>query len=481
MRSSPQAGTHFDCAIASSACSRRVGCSLVEGDEPLLGGAEDDRVLAAPADRVRVGVLARLQEGARLAQELHDDRVRLEDLLPGEALDLGQESPRLVHGTVDVEPVADSGEVVVPPVAGGGVDDPGAGVEGDVVGQEDGGVAVDPGVAEAQALEKGALGLGERRAESRRGAGGVALRAPARLGGLAQRLRDHQDVVRALERVEGVLGVRVDGEGEVGGERPGSGGPDDGEDPLAGERRVRPGQPVAIRLGERETHVDLGADVALVVLDLGLGERGPAGDAPVDRLLGLVDEALLGEGGELADDRRLVGRGHRQVGVLPLPEDPEPLELRALDAHELLGVRSAGLTEGQRRHLALLRPEVPVHLQLDRQAVAVPAGPVRGVVPRGRPAAHDHVLQDLVEHGAEVDVPVGVGRPVVEDEARMSLPGGPDLRVEVLGLPLLQPARLRLGEVGLHGEVRLREVQRRSQVGLGHRRGSIPRSVKRSG
>ncbi len=197
-------------------------------------------------------------------------------------------------------------------------------------------------------------------------------------------------------------------------------------------------------------------------------------------LLRLVDEALLGEGGELADDRRLVGRRHRQVGVLPLPEDAEPLELLTLDAHELLGIGATGLAEGQRRHLALLRPEVAVHLQLDRQPVAVPAGPVRGVLPGGRPAAHDHVLQDLVEYGAQVDVPVGIRRPVVEDEARLSPPGGPDLAVEVVRLPLLQPAWLRLGEVGLHGEVRLGQVQRRSQVGLGHRGGSILRSVKRS-
>ena len=189
------------------------GPALVEGDEPLLGGAEDDRVLAAPADRVGVRVLAGLQEGARLAQELHDRGVRVEDLLPGEALDLGQEAPRLVHGAVDVEAVADAGEVVVPAVAGGGVDDAGAGVEGDVVGQDDGRVAVDPGVAEAQALEVRALRLGEGRAERRRGAGGVALRAPASLGGLAQRLRDQQDVVRALDRVEGVLGVGVDARG----------------------------------------------------------------------------------------------------------------------------------------------------------------------------------------------------------------------------------------------------------------------------
>ena len=58
MRSSPQAGSHLTFLISSSArlsaaCRRR---SLAfHGDEPLLGGAEDHRIVAAPA--VRIGVL----------------------------------------------------------------------------------------------------------------------------------------------------------------------------------------------------------------------------------------------------------------------------------------------------------------------------------------------------------------------------------------------------------------------------------------
>ena len=53
-----------------------------------------------------------------LAQEVHDLRVGLEDLLAGEVLDLVDEAARLVDRAVDVEPVADAGQVVVPAVAG---------------------------------------------------------------------------------------------------------------------------------------------------------------------------------------------------------------------------------------------------------------------------------------------------------------------------------------------------------------------------
>ena len=56
MRSSPQAGIHFTFLISSSARCRRVLPSTwrFHGDEPLLGGAEDDRVVTAPAMRIRM-------------------------------------------------------------------------------------------------------------------------------------------------------------------------------------------------------------------------------------------------------------------------------------------------------------------------------------------------------------------------------------------------------------------------------------------
>ncbi len=52
MRSSPHAGVHFTLLIASSAfCAQVV---VVHADEPLFGGAEDGRLVAAPAMRIAV-------------------------------------------------------------------------------------------------------------------------------------------------------------------------------------------------------------------------------------------------------------------------------------------------------------------------------------------------------------------------------------------------------------------------------------------
>src|SRR5947199_405186 len=61
---------------------------VVHRDEPLLGRAEDHRVLAAPAVRVRVRDRLAREEDAAVAQQLDDLRVRFEDLKPCPVLDV---------------------------------------------------------------------------------------------------------------------------------------------------------------------------------------------------------------------------------------------------------------------------------------------------------------------------------------------------------------------------------------------------------
>ena len=83
-------------------------------------------------------------------------------------------------------------------------------------------------------------------------------------------------------------------------------------------------------------------------------------------------------------------------------------------------------------------------LHLDRHAVAVPARHVRRVEPGHRPVLDDDVLQDLVDGMADVDVAVGVGRAVVQHEARASGARLADRLVDLALLPFLDPAGLAL-------------------------------------
>ena len=92
--------------------------------------------------------------------------------------------------------------------------------------------------------------------------------------------------------------------------------------------------PARLARRDRKLHVDRGV-VPVLVFDLGFGQRGLRAGAPEHRLLALINEALFDEDGEGADDLRLVGGIERQIRVLPIAQDAEPLELLALDVDEL--------------------------------------------------------------------------------------------------------------------------------------------------
>ena len=147
-----------------SAFSRRR--VLVHGHEPLVGGAEDDRLVAAPAVRVAVQDLLLGHERAALAQPLDDGRVRLVHVEAREGARLVGEHAVVVHRHEQRHVELKRYEVVVLAVAGGRVHRARARIERDVVAVDDGALEVladGARVGEARelaALERDGLAVG---------------------------------------------------------------------------------------------------------------------------------------------------------------------------------------------------------------------------------------------------------------------------------------------------------------------------------
>src|SRR5947208_1590523 len=120
--------------------------AALHADEPLLRGAEDDRVLAPPAVGVAVHEDLGGEERAHLAEPLDDARVGVEHAEARPLRHLGGEPPMGVDRRQHLEAVAEAGLVVLLPVPRGGVDEPGAALERDVVGEDDRDLARQPGV-----------------------------------------------------------------------------------------------------------------------------------------------------------------------------------------------------------------------------------------------------------------------------------------------------------------------------------------------
>ena len=314
-------------------------------------------------------------------------------------------------------------------------------------------------MAEVDVLERRALHHRDRVAKP-------TLRRPGH--GVGQLPRN--DDCPPIHFVGPIVEIGMEGDRQIRRDRPGGRRPDEDGNRAVGQHGDACRQLAHARGVERELDVDRRRRVVLV-LDLGFGQRRPAVKTPVNGLLALVDDSPLDEPAQGPGDRRLITVVHRQVGLGPRTEDPQPLEVMALAGDELRRVGTACPAEISHRQAGLFRAELAVDFELDRKAVTVPAGHIRRVEPGHRARLDDEILEDLVERVPDVDVAVGVGGAVVEDEpARASA-----ARANPVIQPVATPARddLRLGrrQVGPHRKFRAGQVH--GVLPLGHMEGPL--------
>jgi hypothetical protein len=205
----------------------------------------------------------------------------------------------------------------------------------------------------------------------------------------------------------------------------------------------------------------------ILILDLGLGQRGLLNDAPHDRLGAPVELVAHCELHDLARDLSFRRESHGGIRMVPVADDAEALELLALDAEPMLrecptlpAERHEGLGVRQVRLRAALGPVLLLDLPLDGQAMAVPARHVIGVEAEHLLGARHEVLQDLVERVSDVDVAVGIRRAVMQHELGSAARSLAQALVETEALPAREDLRLLLWQASPHGKGRLGQEQR---------------------
>ncbi len=410
--------------------------------------------------RVAVHQPAVRQQRAVGAQRLDHGLGRLEHVQPAEQRQLGRVEAVLADRVRHLEAVPRAELEIVGAVRGRDVHEARALLGGDEIGRQhrplDLVAAAVQRMAHDRAGKLGAFQLGD---DASAHDPGRARDLVLQRGGDQQPLADAREraLARLLDLEHPVVELVAIGHGAVARDGPGRRGPDHRRGAV--QRRVRCAH-------HRKAHGDRGRGM-VVILDLGIGERGLLDHRPHHRLLAAVELAGQQELRELAEDPGLGRIGHGGVGTVPVADHAQALELAALDVDPVLGELAAFLAELGDRHGVLVEPFLAIallDLPLDRQAVAVPARHVDGVQAQHLLAAIDHVLQDLVEGRAHVQVAVGVGRPVVQDEflaARGRLALAP---VEVEPRPALQELRLTRRQVGPHREIRARQEHRAAIV-----------------
>jgi hypothetical protein len=202
----------------------------------------------------------------------------------------------------------------------------------------------------------------------------------------------------------------------------------------------------------------------------------------MDGLHALVEMSVADDLAEGAQLLRLVRRVHGAIGVVPVAQHAQSLEVHALQFYLLLRIGATRGAKGRRVELLARAAVLLLHLQLDGQTMAVPTRDVRRIEPVQRARLDDDVLENLVDGMADVNGAVGVGRPIVEHEARPAACGLALFPVSALLVPPFHHSGLALREIRLHGEIRLRQVDRvfvvshvfRSSVQYVPRFGGIP-------
>ena len=470
----------FDHRRDAVAALRRDPAGLVNGlqrllaqpvrlhrDEPLRRVAEDQRRLRAPRMRVGMHQRAARQETAGFLDRLGDRLVGVTRLpvgavdgAAGEQRHARQIDAVRSHRVGHRQAVGLAQFPVIGPVPRRDVHETGAGIGGDKIGREQWHVEIVALPVEGVARDR----AGERRAGEAR-LNRVRLYPGLFRGLLDQGLGDEQLfaglsaalLAGGIDAHNGVVEIGAECDRAIAGQGPGRRRPD---------HRRSTGQSGMARRHDRKAHPDR-VRAMVVILDLCLGERGLLDDRPQDRLRALVEAAIAQKLADLAHDLRLGVEAHRQIRVVPIADDAEPLKLLFLLLDPMGGKVAAFLAELRDRDAVLRLVFGAVFLfddPLDRQAVAVPARHIGRILAQHLLGPVDDVLQDLVERVAEMQVAIGIGRAVMEHEFLAPLRRGAQLVVKTHLLPALDELWLERWQAAAHREVGFRQEDSRTVI-----------------
>ena len=418
---------------------QQLVATLRRGEVPRRLGVVQQRRRAAPAVRIGVLVDLRAQQPAAVAQVLDEVGVGVLDEAPGVAADALVVRAVEAHRVDDVQPVLRAEAKVVLAERDRRVHEAGAVLGGDEVGEQHGVAAL--AVLAARDVGKRRLVAHAVDRRAREALEDLHLRAVAEHL-LDERLGEHDGRVERAGLRAHVRQLGIDRDGGVGDERP---------------RRRRPHEQLVAALqrapvlGDGEPHVDGRVlDVLVAERDLVARQRGAAARAVRDDLVAFVQQTLVGDLLQRPPDRFDVRRVERAVGVVEVQPEADPLGQRVpvLEEQEhRLATAGVELRDAVLLDLLLRRdPEQLLDLDLDRQAVAVPAAAALDEIAAHRPKAREDVLEGAAQDVVHAGRPVGRRRALPEDPRRRALAAAQRLAEDVALTPALEHRLLEVGK-----------------------------------
>ena len=194
-----------------------------------------------------------------------------------------------------------------------------------------------------------------------------------------------------------------------------------------------------------------------MIFNLSLGQRRFLNRAPHDRLRAAHEPSAHCDVEKLGDNLRLRFRAHRQIRIIPLRFDTQRTKLFCLHIDPAFSIFPAARAELSRADIFLGAPlaaKLFFNFPFNRQAVAIPAGHIRRIPAGHLVRAHDNVFDDFVHRRAEVNMPIGIRRAIMEQPwlcaARFGICA--HLLIKLHLIPALDPFRLSLWQAAALGE-----------------------------
>src|SRR5579884_3701204 len=105
-------------------------------------------------------------------------------------------------------------------------------------------------------------------------------------------------------------------------------------------------------------------------------------NTPVNRLEALIHIPLVKKINKSTSNDRLIPWAHGQIGIFPLPQHAQALEVFPVNVNVLCSVFPAFLADFSRLHGRLFPAQLLINFEFDRQAMTVPSRDKRSVKSR---------------------------------------------------------------------------------------------------
>ena len=414
-----------------------VAFESVDRAEPLRRRSEDDRILASPAVRIFVLYYLGRKERARFFHIVKYRLIGLFVVHSGELSGVGGLVAAVVDRNDYLHVVLLTDKVVVSTESGSDMNATGTAVHRDVLCVDYETFAVEEGVTRGHILELAAL-------HSR--FDGVIFNS-AVLHRLFKTRVSYDIAVARVGLGYNVILDRIERNGEVAGHCPRGSRPDD----EVGFIEVVSRQ-FALVVGHLESDVNGRAFIGLI-FDLRLGKSCFVVRTPINRFKSLVNVTLAEHFSEYLDLSRLERRRHREIGIIPIGNYTETLELLSLNVDEVLGEVLASAAELGYAHFLAVELVLLYDSALDRHSVVVPTRSERYAVAAHRLRLVYKVFQYFVERVTHVQFAVRERGAVVKHEGRLSGGVFKHLAVKVDILPTSERLRFSFGKVCPHREL----------------------------